>query len=202
MDGKCSFLDFTDCLIHQLLFRYYTLPNVERYGRLLKLNPLLVKRPKLIKQQADFQNVSLSVLLLTTTIIIPLVSPENQIYADFATLALVVIYVIIWAFFFLFVVKSITDIFSKTLEGFCNNTRTRRNANLQTEETDQLKQAIRSIAFFKMQMLVSALFLVAELVLTMAFGLKHVYIFYNIGQVSLGVGLVSIQLQFFKTVSL
>ena len=118
-------------------------------------------------------------------------------YADFATLSIIVLYVIMWMLFFIFTLRTIMKIFSKTIEGFCRN----ETSSAQRQEVLQLTQAMQSITNFRTRMTISSIFLVAELVLTMAFGLKHLYIFYNIGQVSLVLGMIIIQLEFLKTVS-
>ena len=154
------------------------------------------------------QNVAVIGLLSTTTIIVPLSYNDQDVHhiANYISMSSLVLFVLNYIFVMLFVVRSITQLFSKSLV-FFEKRRQRQSsfgnttpaAALSKEEIDAVRDALELAGDFRNQSLGFCVLIIAAMLLGLAMQLRYVYLFFGIVNMILYVGMIPLPLLFLAT---
>ena len=98
--------------------------------------------------------------------------------------------------------KNISKIFEGALEAFAKSMNSSSNKNMPSDDVRVVRSAIWTIQNFKKVSISMAIMFLVYYGAFFGLRLRHVYIFFNAGQLTLFIGMLIIQLYFFKTVCL
>ena len=184
-----------------LLGWYYTMPNFVRYGALLDVNPLLIRHPNLIKNVCHKQNFIFTVVFLASTFVVPMVEPSLQSSMDYVIIVSLFTYVSIYVVILIFSVLGITKIYSQAIGSFDKQKTSGLSVTIpRTNEIQSLTEAIKVAKQFRDQSLGFCFINNVALIVILAFGLQNTYLFYNISQSIVLVGLIPVPLNYLQTV--
>ena len=163
------------------------------------MNPILVRRPNLIKEITILMLVILFIWFMLSTSILPFINRDFQFVCDYFSALFVPFYLISWVFVMRFITADVEKIFTKALTMFDQSN---NNGGISEAEMKSLKDAIRNLQTAKKEFYCFCSVFVIIYVAFMAMMLQPVYIFYNVILFILFVGFVSFQSKFLRTVCL
>lgn len=195
----------------QFLAWYYTLPSVTKYGALFEMDKLLIKYPSFFGHFAVGQSLLFAVLTLVFFLIIPQSAPDLQLLANRIIIILGVLYCIAYGILLVFITRVIEQIFRCTIQAFENSSKKSEKAGSKGVQTGQkqvsraeiqiLKTALATVGNYRAQSLFFDVLYSGLYVIFLITDFRYQYVFFNIAQVVLFLGLLPITFTLVFTVT-